>query len=429
VAALLLASLAIRVVQVETTSYTPRFDAASYLALAGQIARSGDYASGAGAAAGTRGATAYFPPAYPYFLAAVAKVSTSVEAARISQAVLGTVTVALVALIALEACGAAVALAALLIAAVYPAMVELSAVLVVQNLLTPLLLGAVCMALRARRAARPSLWLAGSGALLGLAALTHQEVLVAAVPLGFAAWWAVRKPLAPVILLASTALVIAPWTIRNASELHSFVPISDETGITLAGTYNPASANDPVIPYRWRIFFVVPRYKDLEAAAPHLTEPQLSSRLTSRAVSYIGDHPLAPVAAIAHNTLRLLELEGSFAWRASAYVIGISRGVAVIGVVGFWLLAVLALAGAFTMGARRAPRWLWAVPVLLWLAIAAVNAETPRFREPLDPFLILLAGCAIARVAQLGRSPIGRQSGPPVAGGQRELVEMHQSLA
>lgn len=427
-AALLLAGLAIRVVQIETTSYTPRSDAASYLTLAAQVARSGDYASGPGAG-GTRGPTAYFPPGYPYFLAAVVKVAAGVKAARISQAVLGTVTVALIGLLGLEACGTAAGLAALAIAAVYPALIELSGVLVVQNLLTPLLLAAVWALLRARRSGRPRVWVAASGALLALAALTHQEALVAALPLAFAAWWAVRRPLAPVILLGATVLVIAPWTIRNASELHSFVPISDETGITLAGTYNPSSANDRVIPYRWRIFFTVPRDRDLVAAAPRLTEPELSSRLSSRAIGYIADHPLAPLAAIAHNTLRLLELEGSFAWRASAYAVGISRGVAVIGVAAFWLLAVLALAGAFTRTARSAPRWLWAVPLLLWLAVAAVNAETPRFREPVDPFLIVLAGCALARAAQLVRSPIGRHSSPPVAGGQRELVEMHQGLA
>ncbi|HEX9105857.1 MAG TPA: glycosyltransferase family 39 protein, partial [Longimicrobiales bacterium] len=121
-----------------------------------------------------------------------------------SQAVLGTVTVGLIGLLGLEACGTAAGLAALAIAAVYPALIELSGVLVVQNLLTPLLLAAVWALLRARRSGRPRVWVAASGALLALAAITHQEALVAALPLAFAAWWAVRRPLAPVILLGAT---------------------------------------------------------------------------------------------------------------------------------------------------------------------------------------------------------------------------------
>jgi hypothetical protein len=221
-------------------------------------------------------------------------------------------------------------------------------------------------------------------------------------------------------VVAAAVLVIAPWTIRNATELHSFVPISDETGITLAGTYNPASAADHQIPWRWRLFSTVPGGAALRAQAPHLTEPELSQRLTSRALHYIGAHPVAPLAAIAHNTLRLLELEGSFAWRASAYAIGISRGVAAIGVASFWLLAAVALVGAFTTAARGAPRWLWVVPVLLWLTVAAVNAETPRFREPIDPFLIIVAGCAvseaIARLSGLRAAPVGSERRAPVPG-------------
>ena len=66
-----------------------------------------------------------------------------------------------------------------------------------------------------------------------------------------------------------------------------------------------------------------------------------------------------------------------------------------VGVVAFWLLCLLALLGIFTRAARAAPRWIWAIPVLLALTVVFVNVETPRFREPIDPFLLLLAGCAV----------------------------------
>src|SRR5712671_1467628 len=97
-AALLIAALAVRVAEVESTSYRPRNDAGSYLTLASQIAHTGDYSTSrrpGGGAGGTRGPSAYFPPAFPYLLAAVDLISgntgrrgASVDSARLSQAVL-----------------------------------------------------------------------------------------------------------------------------------------------------------------------------------------------------------------------------------------------------------------------------------------------------------------------------------------------------
>ena len=388
-AGVLVLALGLRIYEVQRASYRPANDARSYLTLAGQVAHSGDYAVTGGAGA-THGSTAYFPPAYPYLLAAV---DGKVEPARLIDAVLGVATVALIGLVTFEAFGAAAALAALVIAAVYPALIELSGIVYAENLMIPLVLAAIWSSLRARRSARPYRWVAAAGVLTGLAILTHQNAIVVLLAL-LPAVWSIRR--APLLLVALTALTIAPWTIRDAVVLHSFIPVSDETGLTLAGTYNPTSAHDRQIPYRWRYYKAIPADAALYRQAPRLTEPQLDSRLRSTAFHYIGENPLAPLAVAYHNTRRLLELEGSFAWRASAYNVGIGRGTARLAVVGFWLLALLAFAGAFTTAARRAPRWLWAAPLLLYLSVVFVNGETPRFRAPIDPFLIMLAACALA---------------------------------
>jgi hypothetical protein len=218
---------------------------------------------------------------------------------------------------------------------------------------------------------------------------------------------------------------MVPWTFRNEHQLHRFVPVSDETGITLVGTYNGVSAHDPRVPYKWRLYYAIPSDRSLARRAGHLTEQQLSDRLQTQAFKYIGDHPSAPVAVALHNSLRLLELEGAYAWQASATAIGIPEASARIGVISFWILCLAALGGIATLAirrarggraARRAPGWLWFVPILLWLSVAAVNAETPRFREPVDPFLILLAACAIA--AATG-SFASRLRGPGGEGGSR----------
>ncbi len=422
--ALVILALGLRVGEVARTSpYHPMNDAQSYLNLGREITQSGDYAishaPGAGAG-GTIGPTVYFAPGYPYFLALVDLVDAdttsgarAVDAARLATAALGAVGVALIGLVALEAFGGEVALVAMLIASIYPPLIELSSTPYSESLLVVLELAATWAALRARRATRPYVWLAGAGVLTGLATLTHQNGAVILLPLIFCAlaiarrrtadgrWrsrWAGRLA-APAVLVAATVLTIAPWTIRNAIVLHRFIPVSDETGITLAGTYNPKSAANREIPYRWLWYGVVPAFDPIADASPHLTEPGLSGRLTSATFDYIGEHPLAPVQAAYHNLRRLLELEGTTAWRDSTAAIGISEGTARIGVVAFWVVAALAVAGLFTKLARRAPEWLWAIPVLLACSVILVNSETPRFRAPIDPYLIMLAACALVAFA------------------------------
>jgi 4-amino-4-deoxy-L-arabinose transferase-like glycosyltransferase len=448
IAAILIGALALRIGEVQGTSYTPRNDAGSYLTAASYIARTGDYSlrrtpgSGAG---GTRGPSAYFAPGFPYFLALVdiidgheTRRDGAIHPARISQAVLGTSTVALIGLVALELFGEVAGLIALVLAAVYPVLIELSVTLVAENLLTALVLAAVYAGLRVRgaRSARTTYaWVAGAGVLTGLATLTHENGIVILFPLLVAVW--TRRPrlepaslAAPALLIATTMLMILPWTIRNAVVMHHFIPVSDETGVTLVGTYNVASAADPQLAYKWRIFYGIPGERSLVREESTLTEPEIGARLESQALHYISAHPFSPFAVAFHNTLRMFELEGSFAWQASASAISLPTNTARIGIFSFWFLCLLAIGGAFTRLARSAPKWVWAVPLLLALSVVVVNMETPRFREPIDPFLILLAATGLATVvARLRRAPVVRERRGAMTARPAQLVEMVERLA
>ena len=94
------------------------------------------------------------------------------------------------------------------------------------------------------------------------------------------------------------------------------------------------------------------------------------------------------------------------------------------------MLCLLALAGAFTKLARTAPKWIWWVPILLALSVVLVNVETPRFREPVDPFLILLAAAAAATLtARLRRAPVVGERGDAMPARPGQLVEMVERLA
>jgi hypothetical protein len=475
VAVLLFAALAIRLAVIDGTSYRLIHDSHSYSKLASQIAQHGDFwtssvhAAGAG---GSDGPTAYFPPAYSYLLAGVDLIDghttdgeNAVPPARISQAVLGTITVGLVGLVALEAFGPVAGLFALALAAFYPVLIELSSILVAENLMVVFELAAVWAMLRARRALHPYRWVGLAGVFTGLASLTHQNAVLLVIPLGLGAWalrrrgtptgpralrrrgtptgpedepdsggpGVVAQPsrarglLAPALLLLATAVTIAPWTIRNEVRLHRFIPISDEAGITLVGAYNPQSAAFGPVPYKWRYFYNIRQDHALIKQARLMTEPQLGDRLQTQALDYISAHPTAPLRVAYHNTLRLLELEGSYAWQASAAAMDLPESTAKLGVISFWVLCGLALIGAFTRIVRRGPGWLWPIPLLLGLSVVFVNVETPRFREPIDPFLILLAACALASAAQrvgLRARPIRDRGLTPGVTGDPEPVEM-----
>lgn len=420
-ASLLATALILRLVAIEHYPYQAINDARNYLNSAHAIARYGTYHDGNHAAGGARGPSAYFPPAYAYLLSIADKLTggpalgtDTVHLARIMQALLGTVTVALIGMIALDLFGAGTALLALAIAAIYPVFIELSSVLVAENLLTVLELAAVYTALRCRRTGTPTRWVVGTGILVGLAALTHTNAALMIIPLAFAmAGIPLRQRLAtvpgrarlaaPATMVVVALLTVTPWLIRDTVVFHHFVPISTEAGITLAGTYNATSAAS-YPPYRWLYFATVASLRDLHRDAARMTELQLDQKLEHRALAYVEHNPLAPISVAFHNTLRLLELEGSRAWQISSASVGIDLSLAHVGVFSFWLLLALALAGLATRQVRqalgRAPRWLCGVPFVMWLTVVLVNAETPRFREPLDPFLILLAAVTLAAVCR-----------------------------
>ncbi len=429
VGAILVAALALRVGFVQSTSYRAVNDAGTYNRFASTIAQHGDYVTGDRpntGAGGSRGPTAYFPPAYPYLLAVVDLVDghqtghrSALTGERIAGAVIGTIAVALLGLVALEAYCAAAALVAIGLAAVYPVFIELSGTLVAENLLVVFELAAVWTALRARRAARPWTWawIAATGILAGLATLTHENAALMVIPLAVAVARAAASPEGVVgrrparrlgavaVLVVATAAMIAPWTIRNAVELHHLVPVSDETGITLRGAYNPTSAAAEPVRWKWRYYATIPQDARVAAHAGRHTEIALGDTLEHRALDYISRRPSAPLGVGWHNLTRMFELENAAAWHASAAAIGLHTGDAEVGVIAFWVLCLLALAGLLTRAVRAGPRWPWAIPVLFALSVVFVNVETPRFREPIDPFLILLAACAVSAAAsRLSRS-------------------------
>jgi hypothetical protein len=102
----------------------------------------------------------------------------------------------------------------------------------------------------------------------------------------------------------------------------------------------------------------------------------------------------------AANTLRLFELAGAERTRFGAERIDVPPGAAVAGARQLWVVAALVLLAAAGGALRRAPPWLVGLVAVLFLTTVLVQSETPRFRAPLDPFLLILAASALCRGAE-----------------------------
>jgi 4-amino-4-deoxy-L-arabinose transferase-like glycosyltransferase len=352
--------------------------------------------------------TAFRPPGYPYFLAGVyrlagverADVARRVHAARVAQVLVGTGVVALIGALGTQLWGRRTGLVATALGAVYVPLITLGGAVMSEPLFVVVMLGAVVAAFAYRRSRHRYRYAMLTGVLAGLAILTRANALILLAPLAVAVWdgrprWTRRSLGPPAALLAAAVVTVAPWTIRNARALHAFVPVSTQLGSSLAGTYNDAARTDPVNPGAWRSIKHVPEYAPLWRQVRTTPEPVLENRLRSAALRFVSDHPFYVAEVGFWNTARMLDLDGRRRWRATAATISIEHRWADAGVVCFWAFAALALAGAATARARRAPALLWAVPALLYLSVVLLAVETPRYRAAIDPFVVLLAAVAL----------------------------------
>jgi 4-amino-4-deoxy-L-arabinose transferase-like glycosyltransferase len=430
-----------------TPGYTPHLDDRDYLTLGAAIARSGAYPTpsvwvtrrgcpvlrglaptrcvarpGAPGAQLVPRPTAYRPPVYPYALAAPELIARWVGAGSLSlargfQVLLGVVDVALVGLLAGMLWGGRVGLAALGLGAVYIPFVLVSGTLISEPLYVALMLGALCAVLRWRRSGGGFV-LAAAGVLAGLCALTRSNGVI--VVIGVAALAAAGDGDRPrdghrlrlrcaALVLAFAVLTVTPWLVRNAVVLGKVVPISTETGGTLVGTYNVSSRSDRSEPATWLGLSHITGYAGVYREQRAYPETAIDAVLRRDALDFAGAHPTYIASVAWHNTLRLLELDGWDRTRFTAGSIDLPAAPAVAGAIMFYVVALLALGGAVSRDARRAPGWLWLLPVLQFASTVLVISETPRFRTPLDPFILLLAALSIERVATLAARKMPRR--------------------
>ncbi len=415
IAILALALIVRLAVIVSTPHFVPYGDPADYDRYAHTLAVTGRFPPTGYAHPGSP--TAFRPPAYPTLLAITYGLTGSRwSAGRVLGAMLGTLTVLLTLLLAEALWGWPTGAWAGGLAAVFLPLVWLNGSLLSESLFLPLELGLVLCLIAYRRLPRLAVALA-AGALCGAAALTRTVGLLLIIPTMLALVGHRRAGgeaseatgprgrgslvVAPAGAVVVMLLVLVPWTVRNEHEFHTLVPVSTQDGFTLAGEYNPVAGRPDNFQAVWQLPYVVPSLRALFVTPAGADEAQLDRRLRDRALSYALDHPGYVMTAVGLNTLRLIDLGRGHTFVTALFDREMGVPSAMQGQVTLEadFILLLALVGGVTLfGRRRAtvpvPTFVWLVPVLMLLAVVPVLGA-PRYRAPVDPFLVMVAAVGV----------------------------------
>ncbi len=378
----------------------PVYDAVAY----GEIARNLDADRGFTVGAAATQLSSDYSPGLPLLVAGAYKLSGGPHErfARIVLALLGSLSVLFTYLIARRLSGPAAGLIGAAAIAIYPAFLEYQGMFMGEPLAATLLSGAVlAMLWAAGRDSRPS-WLL-PGALFGALALVRPEYLGVAALLGllvfakdFRNGWRSSGANA-LLLLAGVAVVVAPWTVRNAVALDRFVPISTGGGqVLFAGTYLPSDGDPERVGAE-----VVARHPDLfgPRAVERLRLEQILARLaaqrypgvdTDKALSRMGrqqlwndisEQPLDYAGFVATKVGRIWshgprDVMREPLWEAL-----------------HWALVAFGLLGLVVLARQR--RWEALLLATIFVAITAISAllvASPRRVLVLIPLVAALAG-------------------------------------
>lgn len=332
-------------------------------------------------------ATAWKPPLYPAFVGTLyAIVGESPLRVALVQAPLAGVAVGLTWGLARRLFDARVAVVAAWVVALFPLAFEYYGLLFPEALAIPLTLLALHLFLEREPTTRRAV---AVGAVIGTGLLVRPTsgFLFAGVLAAFvlAAGWR-RGAVLTVVAVATAALVVAPWTIRNYVEHDGLIPISVQDA-AVYGTFNAEAARDD---FAWRAYLEDPP-EVIAERDPDTTEAEFRSELQSFALDYIEENPSSvPRAFFWNGIVRFWDLRSPDAALDEVAFQGRSRTVRGIGLGMYYLLLPLAAVGLWRLRRRRS----LVVPVLALAATASLTFTVlggTRYRAPLEPLVVVLA--------------------------------------
>lgn len=372
-------------------------------------------------------------PVYPLFLAGIYLVSGHDPLhARLALSVVGSITCVLTSMIAGDLFGRRAGLVAGLIAVTYPQLFIWDAFMYSESLAICFFAASCLMVMRTARDPSWRRWLLVGG-FLGLTALVRPNgiyVLIAVV-----VWMALavrahvltwrQGALNVALCVLACAVVLAPWTIRNAVVTDgAFVPLTSDSGDVLAGAYNDFVYSNPGAGGGWVNPGRIPEYAALFAilspdcwgtceiaanqfrtqfaehwALTHLSEMPRLVLLRLRALFT----PASPVAEAG------MPVATTFARRYPKAMLFLT----LIGLI--WLIG---------RNVWRRKQYEALIPILFAATVvggAIVFYGSPRMRAPMEPLIVAFATGALAGLWSLAHRILKRASLSP-ASSRRSLA-------
>lgn len=385
-------------------------DSHSYWTLAEQLAAGKPYQYG------SENAKVFRAPLYPIMLAPLAAVFETAQAvwiARVVGCLLGTLAVGLIMLVAKQLAGPCAALGCGFLAAIHPAAIGMSVIVLSEALFMPLMVLNLLLwqaAWAAKTRQRLLVLSVTTGVVCGLAVLTRPSWLLFlpfAACCGVVVSGNVRRHVGIVtVTFLAFCVTMLPWWIRNAQVTGHFVPTTLQVGPSLYdGLHAGATgASDEGMAFMQNflaeeIAFENSLVNDLEATeAPQLdTLPPLEYRLNQRATRAALDWALANPGEVARLSARKFARTWSL-WPDGGDVSSSSTRIALsVSCLGISLLALLAAVRCIRPFSW--PAAICVLPTLYFTLLHMVFVGSVRYREPAIFVLTALAGCALAWLA------------------------------
>ena len=372
--------------------------------------------------------TAEYPPLHPFMLSLFARVGMrSVQAQRLGLAFIGTATVTMIGVVGRQIAGTTTGLVAAGLAAVSPMMFLPEATLMSEALFVLLVTVALYLAGRARVVPTPARF-ALLGIVLGLGVLTRAEagvlgvLLIVPVAMKAPSVSTLRRVSLAALGLGAMVIIVVPWTARNQSTFHAFVPVSNNLGTALAGancslTYSGDSLGS------WRSTFssgdaaTGKCFTGFNGSQLHFNEAKAAAAARHQGLTFASDHlgdlPKVGMARLLRTfgvfrpgqQIQLETLEGRpHAWEQAGTWLE-------------WALYPVAIFGFVMLVRRHAPYGGLFATLVSVIVATLVTYGNQRFRIAAEPAILIGAAVGCTTIARSLRwTPSGVESpGTPKA--------------
>ncbi|NOT33335.1 MAG: hypothetical protein HOP12_04100, partial [Candidatus Eisenbacteria bacterium] len=386
----------------------PSSDPATYDQVAWNLAR------GLGFSLGSDGATwptAFVPPLVPFWISQIYRVAGHDPfLALLVQCAIGALVPLLIGRLAAALYGSSVARLTGWIVTLDPLLIFFSGYLLTETTFSATLALAMLASVAWVKTPRSGRAV-GVGLLWGLASLSRPTALLlpaalalwAWVPLGLALTRAARiRQLA--LMALGLAVVVGPWTLRNAIELRAFVLITTGQGRALLDSNNPLVWDDPA--QRGNAVTVYQR-EPWSRAFRGRSEPEVDRLASGFAIEYLRANasrwPAMAVAKVS-RMWRVTREGGARDWSGGGAWLARLRFADPLLLWSLPLFACAVIGLAFTVRGPR--RWfqLSALgPLIYFTLLATLYWGALRVRVPVQPLIAIYAAAGVDALVKRGR--------------------------